>query len=236
MGSYSHVGVIFDCDGTLIDSMEAWRALEEDLAARAGRPFTREDADALTVRTIPECGVYVHERFGLGERPADVERLINEFMMEFYATRSQLRPGALAFIEGLAGRDVRMTVASSTPQALLEAGLAHVGVTPYLDGIVSVDVVGKSKREPAVYDHARAIMGTTLEHTWGFEDALYAVETLARAGYRTVGIYDNDLSATYEQLAAAATLAIRCFADLPVSRFLELAEQRWGRMRARLVP
>ena len=203
--------------------MAAWRALEEDLALRAGRPFTREDADALTVRTIPECGVYVHEKFGLGSSPADVERMINEFMMEFYATRSQLRPGALAFIKALAAHDVRMTVASSTPQPLLEAGLAHVGVTPYLDAIVSVDVVGKSKREPAVYDYARAIMGTALENTWGFEDAIYAVETLMRAGYHTVGIYDNDLSATYEQLAAGATVAIREFADLPVDRFLKLA-------------
>ena len=223
MTSYSHIGVIFDCDGTLIDSMEAWRALEEDLARRAGRPFTREDADALTVRTIPECGEYVHEKFGLGECSADVERMINDFMFDFYSTRAQLRPGALAFIEGLASQGVRMTVASSTPQPLLEAGLAHVGVTPFLDAIVSVDVVGKSKREPAVYDHARAIMGTALEYTWGFEDAIYAVDTLVRGGYKTVGIYDNDLSATYEQLEARATIAIREFSDLSVDRFLELA-------------
>lgn len=223
MSSYSHIGVIFDCDGTLIDSMAAWRALEEDLAMRAGCPLTREDTDALTVRTIPECGEYIHERFGLGESPAEVERMINDFMFAFYSERAELRPGARAFIEGLAAKGVHMTVASSTPQPLLEAGLAHVGVTPYLDAIVSVDVVGKSKREPAVYDHARSIMGTALEHTWGFEDAIYAVETLARAGYKTVGIYDNDLSATYEQLEAGATVAIREFTDLSVERFLEYA-------------
>ena len=223
MTDCSHIGVIFDCDGTLIDSMAAWRALEEDLAARAGREFTREDADALTVRTSPECGVYVHEKFGLGDCPAEVERMINDFMFDFYSTRAELRPGALAFIEGLARHGVHMTVASSTPQPLLEAGLAHVGVTPFLDAIVSVDVVGKSKREPAVYDHARFVMGTALEHTWGFEDAAYAVDTLTHAGYRTVGIYDNDLSATWEQLEAAATVAIREFSDLPVETFLQLA-------------
>ena len=221
MNDYSHIGGIFDCDGTLIDSMAAWRALEEDLAARAGREFTREDADALTVRTIPECGVYVHERFGLGETGAEVERLINDFMFDFYSTRAELRPGALSFIEGLAACGVRMTVASSTPKPLLEAGLGHVGVTPYLDAIVSVDCVGKSKREPDVYDYARSIMGTKLENTWGFEDAIYAVETLVRAGYRTVGIYDNDLSATFEQLQTTATIAIREFSDLPVEVFLE---------------
>lgn len=218
---YSHVGVIFDCDGTLVDSMAAWRALEEDLAARAGREFTREDADALTVRTIPECGEYIHEKFGLGESPQDVERAIDEFMFDFYSTRAELRPGVMAFIEGLAAQGVHMTVASSTPKPLLEAGLAHVGVTPYLEAIVSVDCVGKGKREPAVYDHARFIMGTELQFTWGFEDALYAVQTLKRASYPTVGVYDNDLAGTYEDLRAHADLAIRCFTELSAEEFLK---------------
>lgn len=223
MTEYSHIGVIFDCDGTLIDSMAAWRALEEDLAARAGREFTREDADALTVRTIPECGVYVHEKFGLGECPADVERMINDFMMEFYSERAELRLGAMAFVQGLARRGVHMTVASSTPQPLLEAGLEHAGMTPYLEAIVSVDVVGKSKREPAVYDHARAIMGTEKRFTWGFEDALYAVQTLKRAGYPVAGIYDDDLAGTFADLLEHADLAIRSFEELSVEEFLRRA-------------
>lgn len=217
---YSHVGLIFDCDGTLIDSMSAWRALEEDLARQAGREFTREDADALTVRTIPECGVYIHEKFGLGESPQDVERAIDEFMFDFYSNHSELRPGVMEFVEGLAARGVHMTVASSTPKPLLEAGLAHVGLTPYLEAIVSVDCVGKSKREPAVYDHARSIMGTELQYTWGFEDALYAVQTLKRANYPVVGVYDNDLAGTFEDLQANADVVIRDFTELSVGEFL----------------
>lgn len=226
MSGFSHIGVIFDCDGTLIDSMAAWRALEEDLAARAGREFTREDADALTVRTIPECGEYVHEKFGLGDSPADVVRMIDEFMLAFYSTRAELRPGVRAFVEGLAARGVHMTVASSTPKPLLEAGLAHVGLREFLEAIVSVDCVGKSKREPAVYDHARSVMGTDLRFTWGFEDALYAVQTLRRAGYPVVGVYDDDLAGTYEDLIAHADVAIRSFEDLSVERFLEFASSR----------
>lgn len=226
MSKFSHIGVIFDCDGTLVDSMAAWRALEEDLAARAGREFTREDADALTVRTIPECGEYVHEKFGLGNSPADVERMIDEFMFDFYSTKAELRPGVRAFVEALAACGVHMTVASSTPKPLLDAGLAHVGLSGFLDAIVSVDCVGKSKREPAVYDHARSIMGTELRFTWGFEDALYAVQTLSRAGYPVVGVYDDDLAGTYEDLATHADMAIRSFEELSAERFLELAQSR----------
>lgn len=223
---FSQIGVIFDCDGTLVDSMSAWRALEEDLAARAGREFTREDAGALTVRTIPECGEYVHEKFGLGETPADVERMINDFMLDYYSGRVEPRPGAAEFVRALAARGVRMGVASSTPQHLLDACFAHVGLTSCFADIVSVDRVGVSKRQPVVYDYVRDALGTDLRFTWGFEDALYAVQTLRRAGYPVVGIYDDDLAGRFEDLKAEATLAIRSFSELSADDFLALASSR----------
>ena len=61
------------------------------------------------------------------------------------------------------------------------------------------------------------------------EDAIYAVRTLARAGYGTVGVYDHDLSGTWGQLSAEADLAIRSFEDLDAERFLSAVAERAGR-------
>lgn len=215
------IGVVFDCDGTLIDSMAAWRELEASLARRAGAELTRADTDALTTMTIPECGAYLHGKFGLGASGADVEDMIDEFMLDFYANRAVARPGVMPFVEGLAAAGVPMAVASSTPKALLEAGLTHAGIASYLRAIVSVDDVGKSKREPAVYDRAREALGTARAQTWGFEDALYAVRTLKAAGYRTFGVYDCDTSGTWADLQAEADRAARSFEDVSVAEFLE---------------
>ena len=91
----------FDCDGTLIDSMGAWRELEADLARRVGAELDKEDTDALTTMSIPECGAYLHGKFGLGESPEEVVGTIDDFMMDYYANRSVARPGALRFVRGL---------------------------------------------------------------------------------------------------------------------------------------
>ncbi|MCI8469798.1 MAG: HAD family phosphatase [Eggerthellaceae bacterium] len=206
--------------------MGVWRALEDDLAARGGFTLTKDDTDHITTLTIPECGDFFHEKFGLGSSGAEVKGMIDEFMMDFYAHRAEGRPGALAFVRALAERGVPQSVASSTPKPLLEAGLAHAGFTPYLADIVSVDDVGASKREPAVYDRARRALGTPRERTWGFEDAVYAVRTLAAAGYGTVGVYDNDLAGTYDELAAEADMVIRDFRQLSPDEFLVLAAAR----------
>lgn len=219
----SGIGIVFDCDGTLLDSMGVWREVEDELARRAGVELTAADTDEITTLTIPECGALFHERFGLASSGAEVVGMIDELMLAYYRERARERPGALAFVRGLHERGVAMSVASSSPQPYLQAGLERCGFAPYLQAVVSVDDVGKSKREPAVYDHARRLMGTPLESTWGFEDSTYALRTLRGAGYRTIGIYDCDLSGTYEELAANADRAIRGFDELSVEAFVALA-------------
>lgn len=217
----SCVGVVFDCDGTLLDSMDVWREVEADLAHRAGVVLSAADTDELTTLTIPECGLFFHDRFNLGESGSDVVNMIDQLMLDYYHTRAQARPGALSFVQELCEHGVRVSVASSSPQPYLQAGLARCGFAHYLDAIVSVDDVGKSKREPAVFDRARTCMGTPLETTWGVEDSVYAVQTLRNAGYRTLGIYDCDLSGTHEQLMSVADRTILSFEELSADTFLE---------------
>ena len=58
----SEIGVVFDCDGTLLDSMGVWHGLQNELAERAGgyHDYT-DDVAALAPMSIPECGVLPRE-------------------------------------------------------------------------------------------------------------------------------------------------------------------------------
>ena len=217
------IGVIFDCDGTLLDSMGVWREMESEFARRAGGELSPADKELLTTLTTPEAGRFFHEKFGLGASPQDVVRMVGEYMMEFYSTRAKARPGALAFVRALFERGVRLSVSSSSPMPYLLTGLSHTDFLPLFDAVVSVDDVGKPKREPAVYDRARHLMGTDLSLTWGVEDALYAIGTLKRAGYHTLAVYDCDMSGTYEALAFAAERVVRDFRELDPDGFVEIA-------------
>lgn len=214
-------GVVFDCDGVLIDSMDAWHDAEKALADRAGVVLTEEQTQVIASLTIPEVGVYFHDNFALGESPQEVVDAIDAAMTDFYAHRSRARPGALEFMKSLCEQGVRCSVASTTPSAYLNAGLAHTGFAEYLDAIVSVDDVGISKREPAVYDRACQLMGVLPEHAWVIEDSLYALETLRKAGYRTVGLFDRDISGTFDQLKEAATIAVRSYEELDAQAFAQ---------------
>ena len=215
------IGAVFDCDGTLLDSMEAWHIVQSDLAKRAGIVSTDELTVELGPMTIPEAGAHLYAKYGVGIDADDVVSMIDEGMLEYYRNHAKPRPGALEFVEALNELGVSCSVASSSPQSYLQAGLARAGFTPYLDAIVSVDDVGASKRDPAVFNQACKLMGTRIDETWGFEDSLYALLTLKRAGYKTVGIYDSDLAGTFDQLAEVADVAVRAFDELDPRMFVE---------------
>ncbi|MEC4185147.1 HAD family phosphatase [Adlercreutzia sp. R21] len=219
------IGVIFDCDGTLVDSMGAWHDVDRMLAAEAGIALTQADAEAITTMSLPEASAYLHEQCGLGNSSEEVLAMIFERMRAFYANEVEARPGALEFVRALHEQGVPMAVASSTPADMLAICVERCGFAPYMKAVVSVDDLQTSKREPAVYDHARSFLGTDRAHTWGFEDAAYALDTLRAAGYRTGAIYDNDISGTREALLARADFLISSWEDLPVADFLTKATE-----------
>ena len=84
------IGVIFDCDGTLVDSMGAWHEVDRTLAAEAGITLTEADAEAITTMSLPEASAYLHEQCGLGESNEAVLEMIFDRMRAFYANEWRL--------------------------------------------------------------------------------------------------------------------------------------------------
>ena len=213
-------GVVFDCDGTLMDTMGLWLSMEDELAERMGRRLTAAERSHLRSLTVPETGEYLHGELGvLGSAQAVVDE-IGRMAYGYYANSCELRPGALEFVRALASAGVPCAIASSSPRAFLEAGVAHTGLAGLISAVVSTDDVGASKRESAVYDRARELIGADLPTTWVCEDAAYTFAATRAAGYHSVGIYDRDDSGTFEQLRALADVAIRSWDELDVARFL----------------
>lgn len=205
-------GVIFDCDGTLLDSLDMWGQLEADMCERAGVELTKELGDLLTTLTLPESAAWFHQQGYLGSAQEVADEMY-AYLMDYYEHRAQAKPGAVELVRSLHERGVKLTLASSTPHAQLEAAVRGMGLQDCFMAIVSTDDVGAPKRQPKIYEHCRQIMGTSLEDTWGVEDATYALCTLKEAGYKAVGIFDRDVSGTWDDISRLADIAIRSWSD-----------------------
>ena len=71
-------GIIFDCDGTLLDTMDMWHEIEAELARRSGVEPSEELAAELAPLTLPEVAAYFHERHGLGSSNNEVLDMLGE--------------------------------------------------------------------------------------------------------------------------------------------------------------
>lgn len=214
-------GAILDFDGTLVDSLDGWRSLEGALAKEAHVVVTPEDRAQLTTFTLDETASWFHDQFGLGKDAAAVRAMMDDYMVDFLTHSASVLPGVERFLEDCKHHGVELSVASSSPQLYLQASLQATGLLPYFSAVLSVEDVGHSKREAHIFDHARELMATPKQSTWGFDDSRYALSVLKQAGYPTVGIFDPHEGATFEEWQEEADIVIRSFEELSFDHFVQ---------------
>ncbi len=211
--------LMLDCDGTLLDTIGAWHQAERHVAERAGAVLTKDERDELNTLTLEEVGTFFHDRYGLGAGAADVMQMINDFMIDFYRTRSSANPGALEFVKAAHAAGVAMCVLSSSPLEFLQVGLGRCGFLPYVGELISVEEIGMTKRNPATYPFVCERMGCSPDNSWLFDDSWYALEAARKAGLRTVGVFSTDLCGTHDQLAEHAEVVADTFDELDRALF-----------------
>lgn len=213
-------GIVFDCDGTLLDSMPAWQSMEFKLASKAKLALTPAQLDQLNANTLDQTARFFHEVGGLGSSVAEVKDHALQHLMDYYRNQVEAKPGVKAFVRAMDEMGVRMSVASSSPHEILDAGLIRTGLEPYMQAIVSVTDTGKSKRDPATINAAFKTLGVPRAATWGFEDSVYAIKVLKNNGFKAMGIYDTDTAGSFQELSKHADHAVWGFSQINVDRFV----------------
>ncbi len=214
-------GVIFDCDGTLLDSMGMWQNLESKIVQDAGIVLSEEERITLNANTPVQTARYFHEHYDIGESPEEILAYMDDVLEAFYRYEVEPRQGAVELVEELKRRKIHMTIVSSSPGKLLRLGLERVGIYSCFEEVFSSCDMGISKRGPLAIRQAQAKMHTEAEETWGFEDSLYAAEVLVSQRFGAVGIYDTDEAGTIEELASVCNVVLRELDELDIDKFLQ---------------
>lgn len=184
----SQLAVLWDVDGTLVDTAELHFAAWVRLAGDIGRPFTRADFAATFGQRNPEI---VHQLFGTHHTPAEVDDL--GFRKEEYyraAARKgvELLPGARALLEGLHAAGFRQAVGSSAPVANLDLILGLTSTRRFFDAIVSAEDTQRGKPDPQVFLVAADKLGVPPAHCLVMEDAVAGVQAARAAGMKCVAV------------------------------------------------
>ena len=186
-------GAIFDCDGTLVDSMPMWKDVSMSwLFGHFGASTPEGFFERVEPISLMGACEIVHDEYGYGQSSKAVYEEVCAHVREAYASEVELFCGAREFLQELADAGIPMVIASSTPVRELKSALGAHGLLGYFKDIVSTeDVGGRDKEFPDVYLEAQRRLGTPAESTWVFEDAPFGVKTSHDAGFKVVGLMND---------------------------------------------
>lgn len=194
-------GVIFDMDGTLIDSLGVWDGLAvKYLRSRGIEPPPDIDKEVIPLSLL-EGAALLKERFNLPGTPEEILADAVAPVRQRYLTDLPLKKGVRELLEELKKQGIKMCVATASDKEFTLAVFKRLDVLSYFEFVITCDEVGAGKRTPKVYDVALEKLGTSKERTLVVEDALHALQTAHNAGYRTLAIADPYYSAETEEKA-----------------------------------
>ncbi len=206
--------VIFDLDGTLLDTEKYFKIFWPKAAAAFGFEMSEEQALALRSLGRPFAPTLLKEWFGESFDYVAVRECRRDLMKaHLEKTGLELKAGAKEALQWLSANQYRIALATATPADRALAQLKEVGIDGYFDEIVSAADVKQGKPAPDVYLYACQKLGETPENCLAVEDSPNGVLSAAAAGIPVVMVPDQ--TRPDEKLAKKLFACIGSLRELP---------------------
>lgn len=223
--------VIFDLDGTLINSIGMWNAVDVTLIGElTGRAVTenvqaqRDEALArFRDREDPYMAycAFLRDKYAPAMTAEAVHARRYAIAQDFLENAVDYKPGADELLRRLKGAGYILILATTTRRHSIEVYDAHNagimakgGVTAYFHRVYTSEDVEKAKPDPEVYYRIFADFGLKPEECLVFEDALVGLQAAKAAGIHTAVVYDQYSDPDREAINALADWRIQSFAEL----------------------
>jgi HAD superfamily hydrolase (TIGR01509 family) len=197
--------VIFDLDGTLIDSMGVWSAVDVEFLGKRGIAVPDDlFKDMPLGNSFEEIARYFKGKFGL---PDSVQSIIEEWteMVEWHYEHDILvKPGVPELLGRLHTAGIRLGIGSSSRHVLIDKVLTANGVRQYFDAVVVGGAPLRGKPFPDVFLKGAELLGVKPEECVVIEDVLAGVQAARNAGMKVIGIKDSFSCDEWPEMARIA--------------------------------
>ena len=185
-------GIIFDLDGTLLDSMSVWSSIDREFLLENGiADPPAEVSDVVKKMTVDESSQYFIDRFGLSCTKEYVIWRIEDMVRQRYEEQIPLKPHAEELLGYLDSRGIPYGIATATYKRLAEAALKRCGVYDRFRFLFTDAEYPTGKNFPDIFIGGAERLGVTPAETLVIEDSLHCIETAKLAGFPVCGVYDS---------------------------------------------
>ena len=207
-------GAIFDLDGTLIDSMDVWEKIDIKFLEKRNISIPKDYIEKVNDMSFKEVAKYTIERFGLKENEDDLIKEWNEMALFEYSNNIKLKPNVKEYLQKLKFNNIRIGLATSSPRELYEVVLKNNKIYDYFDTFTSLQDVKRDKNYPDIYLLTAKKLEVNIYDCVVFEDILVAINTLKKANFKVIGVYDKYSIKDIKEIKASSDKFIYDYKEL----------------------
>lgn len=208
--------IIFDLDGTLIDSMPVWRGTGSGFLENHNFPVPANLMDVVKTQTIWQTAEWFRTELGVPMEAKDIVDEIVASVVEAYRHTIPLKDGAKEYLDAMASKGIKMCILTASEADYIMPALERLDIRHYFAHIFTCTELGVFKDDGKAYLTAMEKMGGTLEDTVVFEDAHYAVKGAKLAGFQVYAALDDTIRGHHD------THKIKAIADVCFHSYKEL--------------
>lgn len=183
--------VLFDLDGSLVDSMWMWREIDIEYLNQFGIPMPEGLQTDIEGMSFTETAVYFKERFQIPDSIKQIKSDWNRMAWDKYTHQVPLKNGAREFVEHCRRQGIKLGIATSNSRELVENVIHVLGLTDYFDSIVTGCDVVKGKPSPDIYLETAKKCGISPERCLVFEDIVPGIMAGKAAGMKVCAVEDE---------------------------------------------
>jgi HAD superfamily hydrolase (TIGR01509 family) len=173
--------VLFDMDGTLVDSEKLWEIALNDLAAHYGGQLSAQARAEMVGTNMAVSMKIFHDDLGLGPDYGPSQRMLEQRTKELFVQGLPWRRGAQELLHEVHEAGLPTALVTSTHRHLVDVALATLG-PQYFDVVVCGDEVDQAKPHPKPYLQAAALLGVDPGRCVAIEDSPVGVASAVAAG------------------------------------------------------
>lgn len=182
--------VIFDLDGSLVDSMWMWRDIDIEYLGRYGIECPSDIQAAIEGMSFSETAVYFKERFQIPDSLEEIKATWNEMARYKYLHEVPFKKGIPVFLETCRLRGIKLGIATSNSRELVEEIAKVHGLKDYFSCIMTACEVAKGKPAPDIYLAVAANLGVETSKCLVFEDIVPGIMAGKAAGMKVCAVED----------------------------------------------
>ena len=182
--------VIFDLDGSLVDSMWLWYQIDVEYLGRFGLEVPKGLQHDIEGFSFSETAVYFKERFQIPDDLDTIKRTWNEMAWKKYRYEVPLKPGADRLLAYCREHDIKLGIATSNSRELVSMLMEVYGLSDAFSCIMTGCDVGKGKPAPDIYLAVAKALDVSCENCLVFEDIIPGIMAGKAAGMKVCAVED----------------------------------------------